>query len=370
MNLEDHSASFKTINVDLGDRTYPIYIGQGLIERAGEMIRGKIPEADKIAVISTRVINDLHGYKLKKSLEEAEIDSLLVLVKDGEEAKSWSEAGNVTGELLEIGLDRQSAIIAFGGGTVGDLAGFVSSILLRGLALIQIPTTLLSQVDSSIGGKTAVNHPKGKNLIGSFYQPKLVISDPVLLETLPRKEFVSGLGEVVKYGVIADLELFERVENEYEKLIRQDQGILEYVVARCSRVKARMVSLDEQDRRGIRVALNYGHTVGHALEILTSLKISHGEAVAIGMEIAARISEKLGLMKKNDVERQSKALEQIGLEAQLPRVDLLNMIELMKRDKKATGKSINFVLPTGIGTPPVLKTVLERLIIETLENIE
>jgi 3-dehydroquinate synthase len=356
------------IMVELGERTYPIYIAQGLIERVGPLLRERLPSARRSIVVTSEVIHKIHGRALTKSLDEAGVDVGVALVPDGEEAKSWSSADVLIGELLERGLDRLSIVVAFGGGTVGDLSGFVASIFLRGVSLIQVPTSLLAQVDSSIGGKVAINHPKGKNLIGSFHQPAFVVSDPNLLGTLPRRELLSGLGEIVKHGMIADQDLFKYIEVDGEKLVNADPEALTHVVRRSAVIKARLVGLDERDTKGIRAILNYGHTVGHALETLLGIKLRHGEAVAIGMCVAACISERMGFIEKEDVVRQKQLLERLGFELEPPPFDASRLIEVMHRDKKVEGKSIRFVLPTGIGKQPVLMTVPDHLISQILED--
>ncbi len=309
-----------------------------------------------------------HGEALLKSLQEAGIREGTVLVPDGEEAKSWSAAEELIGDLLELGLDRKSAVIAFGGGAVGDLAGFVASIYLRGVALVQVPTTLLAQVDSSLGGKTAVNHPKGKNLIGSFHQPSLVVSDPSILLTLPREELLSGMGEVIKHGVVADAALFKFIEDKAGSLVEAAPSALVHVIERSVAIKGRLVSVDERDNKGIRAILNYGHTTGHALEILSEHKLRHGEAVAFGMIVASKLSNSLGLITIRDIKRQRKLLEALGFRSTPPKLGSTEIVEMMHRDKKAMGEYIRFVLPTGIGRTPILRPVSESLIIQSLED--
>ena len=354
--------------VELGARSYPVHVGTGLFGRAGPLVKEQLPDARSCAVVTSESILEAHGMPLVESLRGAGIRAGTVLVPDGEEAKSWSAAGELIGDLLELGLDRGSAVIAFGGGAVGDLAGFVASIYLRGVGLVQIPTTLLAQADSSLGGKTAVNHPRGKNLIGSFHQPSLVVSDPSLLRTLPRRELLSGLGEVAKHGVIADAALFRFIEDEAASLLEADPHALAHVVRRSVAIKGGLVSADERDDRGLRAVLNYGHTAGHALEILTGHELRHGEAVALGMIVASRISNGLGLIPSRGVERQRRLLESLGFGLTPPRLGSTEIVEIMRRDKKAVGGSIMFVLPTGIGSTPVLRPVSETLITRTLED--
>jgi len=358
----------KPLRVELGNRSYHVYVGQGLIRRTGELIKENLHSAGRCAVITNEEIHRLHGSPLMASLEKAGFDAELILVPDGEEAKSWDVAGSLLGELVDLGLDRKSVVIAFGGGAVGDVAGFVASIYLRGVRLVQVPTTLLSLVDSSIGGKAAVNHPKGKNLIGAFHQPSVVVADPRLLGTLPQRELISGLGEVVKYGVIADSEIFNILEKKSANVLRKEMDVLVDVISRCCTIKARLVELDERDTAGLRAALNYGHTVGHALEVLTHLMMGHGEAVAVGMNVAAQISSSLGLIGEADVERQRRLLRRLGLETELPNVVSSKLLEAMHRDKKVERDTVRFVLPTGIGSSPILKAVHDNLIRQVLEE--
>lgn len=281
-----------------------------------------------------------------------------ITIPEGEEAKTWDAAGELLGSLIKHGLDRKSIVIALGGGSVGDSAGFAASIYMRGIRVVQVPTTLLGQVDSSIGGKTAINHPAGKNLIGTFHQPNLVACDTGLLATLPRRELLSGLAEVVKYGVIADAKLYVGVEAEAEKLLGADTYFLHWVVARCVAAKARLVESDERDERGVRAALNYGHTMGHAVETLSGHSIRHGEAVAIGMVAASRVAVALGLLMKPDLERQLALLRRLGLPTESP-YGIDEVIPLMRRDKKSEQGSIRLVLPRGIGDEPLIRAVSE-----------
>ena len=356
------------ITMELGERSYPVHVGRGLIGRVGALIRERLPTASRCAVVTSKAILGIHGDALMEALGEAGIEAITALVPDGEEAKTWSCAERLIGELLENRLDRKSAVVAFGGGAVGDLSGFVSAIFLRGVSLVQVPTTLLAQVDSSLGGKAAVNHPMGKNLVGAFHQPSLVVSDPELLMTLPRREVLSGMAEVVKHGVVADSDLFDYIEKRSGDLVDADPDALTHVVRSSVAIKAGLVSRDERDTKGVRAVLNYGHTAGHALETLTGHELRHGEAVAMGMEIAAKISAELGHIEEVDVERQSSLLEKLGLRRAPPILEVESIVEIMRRDKKAEMGSIRFVLPTGIGTTPVLSAVQDDLISKVLEG--
>lgn len=354
--------------VNLDSRSYPIYVDPGLIKKTGRLIQENLSSVSKHIMVSSPIVFDLYGEKLQEALLEAEIESEVFLVPDGEKAKTWDETSRLIGGLLDAGMDRNSMVIAFGGGSVGDLAGFASSIYLRGICITQIPTTLLGQVDSSIGGKTGVNHPKGKNLIGSFHQPNLVVSDTSLLKTLPVRQIRSGLAEIIKYGVIASSELFKKIENDWERLLDIEPCLLAEVVRLCAKIKAEFVEADERDREGVRAALNYGHTLGHAIEKISSHEINHGEAVAIGMNFAAEISEELDLISQEDVTRQKKLLNKIGLKTDIPQYPPKETLSIVRRDKKSQDGKIRFVLPRGIGRQPELKVVPDQMILRMLEH--
>lgn len=355
------------VTVNINENSYPVYISPGLICHTGKIIN-EHGSRGNYAVVTDEVINELHGEKLKKALKKLENHPELITIPSGEETKSWNQAGSLIGELLGKELDRQSTIIAFGGGVIGDLSGFVAAIYMRGINLIQIPTTLLAQVDSSIGGKTAVNHPLGKNLIGAFKQPLMVISDTSILKTLPLKQIRSGIAEVVKHGVIADRALLSYVENNVSEIIKANPDTLSHIVRRSVEIKTEFIRRDERELTDIRALLNYGHTVGHALETLTNSKLSHGEAVAIGMLIASRISEKLGFIKPSTISRQEQLLKNLGFETKPPSIDPLEVTRVMRYDKKVKDGRIRFVLPTGIGTPPILKSIPEKMITEVIEG--
>jgi 3-dehydroquinate synthase len=258
--------------------------------------------------------------------------------------------------------------VALGGGVIGDLAGFVASTYLRGVNVVQVPTTLVAQVDASIGGKTGINHPKGKNLIGTFYQPKLVFIDVATLRTLPKRELIGGMAEVVKYGVIADPELFAYLEQHIPELLKYDVEALEQIVLRSARIKADVVSKDEREA-GLRRILNYGHTLGHAIETATGYgRLHHGEAIAIGMEFAARLASRLGLCNQSLVDRQHRLLEQFGLPTRLPpRIDPKRVLAAMALDKKVQGGQLHFVLPERLGGVRVMP-VEQGLVKETLRR--
>ncbi len=343
------------ITVALGARSYNIIVVSGLVDSLSE----HLPRGNN-AIVTTPIIHELYGEKVADAIGEHK----LILVPDGEDAKQWTVLEKLLGDLLDAGLDRGSTIIALGGGTVGDLAGFASSIYMRGINIIQIPTTLLSMVDSSIGGKTAVNHPRGKNLVGSFHQPSMVLIDPMFLDTLPRREIRSGLAEVIKYGVINDVQLFEKLESS-----SIESCDMEDIIARCVETKARYVERDEQDREGIRAALNFGHTVGHAVEKLSDHEVSHGEGVAMGMVAASLIAKEHGLLDESDYHRLITLLENTGLPTRIPSLNIRDMMTVMHKDKKALDGDIKFILPTGIGRTPILRQVSEATITGVLEEL-
>jgi len=359
MSLEAHRAA----TVSLGERSCPILVGGGLLARLGEAVDEYLPDVTGCVIVTSPSVDGLYGGRAEAALEP--LHPAKAIIPEGEDAKTWDAAGELVAKLIRNGLDRKGVVVALGGGSVGDSAGFAASIYMRGIRVVQAPTTLLGQVDSGIGGKTAVNHPDGKNLIGSFHQPSLVACDTGLLSTLPARELRSGLAEVAKYGVVADSKLFTGLEIETQKLLSADPDALRWAVTRCAAAKARYVEADERDDKGVRAALNYGHTLGHAVETLSGHTVRHGEGVAIGMVAASRIALGLGLLRRRDQERQVKLLEILGLPTELP-CGVDDAILLMRRDKKAEGGAIRFVLPTGIGSRPTVRAVTEAQIREAL----
>jgi len=361
MSLVEYAAA----EVRLGDRGYKIYVGEGLSGRLGEIIAASKPEATGCVVVTSEPIDGLYGEAVAAGL--GGFDPRTLVVPDGEIAKEWENAGTLLGSFLDAGLDRNGVVVALGGGAVGDLAGFAASIYMRGVAVVQVPTTLLGMVDSGIGGKTAVNHVKGKNMIGSFHQPVAVVADPLLLCSLPMREVRSGLAEVVKHGMIADEALFRYIEDNAERLLGLDPECMSDVIGRNASIKARYVEKDERDDKGVRAALNYGHTLGHAAERLARPRLRHGEAVSIGMAYAADLAVRLGLMDQGEAQAQRRVLEGLGLPTKLPSLKADELIRYMRRDKKTEGGRIRMILPTGIGSPPTLSTVEEAKLMEALE---
>ena len=346
--------------VDLGERRYPIRIADGLLARAGEQMRVAFA-GRRIAVLSTQPVFDRHGAKLMHSLEEAGLEAKTYLMADREEGKSFGEVSRLLSELASAGYDRSSVVVAFGGGALGDAAGFVASLYLRGVDFVQIPTTLLAMVDSSVGGKTGINLPEGKNLVGAFYQPKLVLIDPSLLGTLPRRQFQAGVAEIIKYGAIADRELFMTLRDG----IPSDWG---QVIRRCCEIKARVVEKDEYERGSIRAILNFGHTIGHALEASAHFgDLLHGEAVAIGMIGAAYLSAKMTGLSTADVDSLRQAILRHSLPVAWPSLEPSTALTWMGRDKKSVGGQVRFVLLRAIGEPIAGQPVPSYLLGEAMD---
>lgn len=337
------------IKVELGERSYRIAIGSDML--AGLSGRLKDFGFSRIAVISNPTVYGLYGNVLSGSLEEEGFDAPVIIIPDGEEYKELLWAYYIYGELLKQRLDRASAVIALGGGVIGDISGFAASTYMRGLSFIQVPTTLLAQVDSSVGGKTGVNHPLGKNMIGTFYQPRLVWADTGTLRSLPKREFLAGIAEVIKYGVIWDETLFRFLDEKREEILSLDREAVEHIVKRSCEIKAEIVSKDERET-GLRAVLNYGHTIGHALETATGYtEYLHGEAIAIGMCLEARLSSLLGIMEEKEAEEIRSLIRSYGLPAEMPPgIDPDRLIGAMELDKKAVAGRLKFILPEKTGS--------------------
>lgn len=338
------------ILVELGSRSYPIVVGGDLLASVGPRLAALGYRGRAGLVTSTRV-GALYREPVLASLRQAGFDPVVVEIPDGEEHKNLAWLTQLYDRLLDAGIERRTPLVALGGGVVGDLTGFAAATLLRGLPVVQVPTTLLAQVDASIGGKTAVNHGPGKNLVGAFHQPRFVLADVDVLRTLPRRELVAGLAEVVKYGVIGDAALFARLETHLDALLAQDRAQLTAVVAASARQKAAVVAADEFEERGMRATLNFGHTVGHGVERLTDYtRLLHGEAVAIGMVAASRVSRALGLCGDDVVTRVTGLLTRAGLPTELPAdVERGALALAMRSDKKTSGGRIRFVAVESVG---------------------
>jgi len=354
------------IHVDLGNASYTIHIDKGCLSRSGSIIKDHL-RSPKVAIITNNTVGCIYGDALKNSLKESDIEVETIEIPDGEEYKSLVWVNNVFDALVEYRMNRQSSIIAIGGGVVGDLAGFVAATYMRGIPFIQIPTSLIAQVDSSIGGKTAVNHPKAKNLIGAFHQPKFVLIDINVLQSLPQPEFRNGLAEVIKHGMIMDEELFEYMEFSLSKILSMDMQCIEQMVSRSCRDKAEIVEKDEKEH-DIRAILNYGHTIGHGIEAATNYTMfRHGEAVSIGMVVAARIAVNMDILEEKQALRQNRLLEKYGLPVVFPDLDINAIIDAIGLDKKREKKP-RFVLPKDIGEGIIIENVSDGQIEKAMKE--
>jgi 3-dehydroquinate synthase len=357
----------RTLQVALGERSYPIHVGPGLLHEAGALLAPLLPQPRAIVVTNPVVAAHWLG-ALRASLSAAGVGTEVVVVPDGETHKTWATLHDVLTGLLELRADRSTTVMALGGGVVGDIAGFAAAICQRGMPFVQIPTTLLAQVDSSVGGKTGVNHPLGKNLIGAFYQPRVVLVDTQCLRTLPDRELAAGVAEVIKYGAIGDRAFFDWLEAELPRLIARDAEALIHAVTESCRIKAEIVAADERET-GERALLNFGHTFGHAIEAGVGYgEWLHGEAVAAGMVMAAQLSARLGLVANADVLRLRALLERAGLPVDAPRLGAIRYLALMSHDKKVVAGAIRFVLLRGIGDAFVTADVAEADLRAVLEG--
>jgi 3-dehydroquinate synthase len=355
------------LTVNLAENSYDILIGSGLLPSLGQRCVD-VGLKSRVAVITNPTVNALYGGIATCSLAEAGFSVTLIEIPDGEEYKSAATLSTVYDALIEAGLDRKSFVVALGGGVVGDLAGFASATYLRGIPFVQVPTTLLAQVDSSVGGKTAIDHPRGKNLIGAFYQPRLVLVDVDTLSTLPDREYCAGLAEVIKYGVAMDLPFFEYLEQHAHDIIVRNKRCLETLIRRCCEIKAHVVELDEKES-GLRAVLNYGHTLGHAFETVAGYReLVHGEAVAIGMILAARISAGLGHCSAADVDRITALITRLGLQALPPEAGRARLLEAIVTDKKSSNGTISFICNNGIGHFAVEQLLPDKML--TLSGLE
>jgi len=337
----------KTITVALANTPYKIYVGEQLICAKNRLLQPLAMGKD-VFVLSNKTVYQAHGKKLHAFLSAHGLRAYVHLVGDSETSKSLRSAISVLQAIVRFDRQKDVSLVAFGGGVIGDLAGFCASIYKRGIPLIHIPTTLLAQVDASIGGKTAVDLPQGKNLIGSFYQPKAVLSDATFLKTLPTPQLACGLAEVVKYGIIKDVTLFSFIEQNYHALLLADSAALSHVIEQASRIKAKIVTQDERETRSIRTILNFGHTIGHALEAAGNYRrYNHGQAVALGMLCAADISAQLGLMPAATVRRIETLLANLTLPVQIKHISLNTILSYQFRDKKFSGKTNRWVLISG-----------------------
>lgn len=339
----------RTVRLDLAHSPYDIHIGHGLLTQV-DLILPLLPQK-KAAIVTNETVAPLYLDALRTALEGVGVQCHCIVLPDGEQYKTWETLNLIFDGLLQNRCERKTTLIALGGGVIGDMTGFAAAVYQRGAPFIQVPTTLLSQVDSSVGGKTAINHPLGKNMIGAFYQPQLVLADLATLDTLPPREFSAGLAEVIKYGLIDDLAFFEWLESNIDRLMARDAEALAYAIERCCRNKARIVAQDEKETAGVRELLNLGHTFGHAIEAGMGYGVwLHGEAVAAGMVLAAYASHELGAIGLADIERIKVLLNRAGLPTTAPVLGGERYLELMAGDKKVDSGRIRYILMRELGS--------------------
>ena len=358
-----------TVQIDLGERSYPIVIAEEIVQ-LGRTWQA-LPKAAAALIVTNDFVAPFYLEKLKQALSGRYSQIHEVILPDGEKHKDWQTLNLIFDGLLTHGCDRKTVLFALGGGVVGDMTGFAAASYMRGVPFVQVPTTLLSQVDSSVGGKTAINHPLGKNMIGAFYQPQLVVCDLATLDTLPVRELSAGLAEVIKYGPIADMEFFSWLEQNIDALLRRDRAALAHAVQRSVEIKAWVVSQDERES-GLRAILNFGHTFGHAMEAGMGYgNWLHGEGVAAGMVMAAELSLRLGMVDSNFVARLRNLIERAGLPVRGAVIDAQDnagrYLELMRVDKKSEAGEIRFVLIDGAGKA-VVKSAPDALVCEVIDS--
>ena len=353
------------LHVDLGLYSYPILIGSSILnarEYIDQFLKGK-----QLAIVTNEIVAEFYLKAFRKILNEINANFLEIILPDGEKEKNWANLMKIFDCLLGGQCDRKTTLIALGGGVIGDLTGFAASSYMRGIPFVQIPTTLLAQVDSSVGGKTGINHPLGKNMIGSFYQPKAVIIDTMVLKSLPRRELHAGLAEIIKYGAAVDISFFEWLEININSLIDKNNAALTYAIHRSCELKSHIVSLDEREENS-RAILNFGHTFGHAIESgLGYGKWLHGEAVGCGMAMAADLSYRLGYISNSERERVIRLIKSADLPIKAPNLGSQRWLSLMKLDKKSKDGQTNFVLMKCLGNS-VITSVPRDILLETLEN--
>ena len=353
-----------TISVNLPTNSYNILISSGSLDRLGNEMK-QLNLGKKVLLVSNPEIFNHYGQTCIKSLEDAGFETYTHLIPAGETYKTLQSIARVYDTALKHHLERSSTLVALGGGVIGDMTGFAAATWLRGVNFVQVPTSLLAMVDASVGGKTGVNHPQGKNLIGAFYQPKLVLIDPSVLKTLPVREFRAGMAEVIKYGIIWDADLFTKLEQAegIDSFAVINQELLETILVRSARAKAEVVSQDEKEA-GLRAILNYGHTIGHAVESLTNYqKFVHGEAVAIGMAAAGKIATFMKLWTESEANRQDRLIAKTKLPTKIPAdLDINAIIETLKSDKKVKAGKVRFILPTQIGEVIITDKVTDEIV--------
>lgn len=361
------TAETRTVQVSLAERSYSIEIGAGVLADAGRFLLARRRTTHAV-IITDNHVQEPHALAVASSLAESGVTVDLIVVEPGEMSKCAETANEIWQKLLDLGADRKTLIVAVGGGVVGDLAGFVAATYARGLAFVQVPTTLLAQVDSSVGGKVGINLPQAKNMVGAFWQPLGVLIDTDVLATLPAREYRAGLAEVVKYGVILDAAFFTYLERNTAGLVERRPDVLRHVIARCCELKAQVVSQDEREETGARAVLNYGHTFCHAFEALTGYgRLLHGEAVSIGMLCASRLAERLGRVDAAFTARQRDLLALLGLPVEAPAIFKPDQVlAAMSRDKKVEHGRLRFVLPAEMGRVELVGDVPEEHVLAAL----
>ncbi len=359
----------RTVHIDLGERSYPIHIDSGLLDDVGRLLHERCP-APTTAVISDQTVADLYAERVMHSVQQAGYRASLLVVPPGEASKSLQTAASLYDRLAEAMIERRSPVVALGGGMVGDLAGFVAATWLRGVPFAQVPTTLVADVDASVGGKTAVNHSAGKNLIGAFYQPRLVLIDPTCLATLAEVDRRAGLAESVKHAVIRDPDFFEWHERNVDRIASGQAEVLGELIERNCRIKASFVCADEREESGLRASLNFGHTVGHAIEAELGYELRHGECVAVGMVAAAWVAVNRRMLQQAHADRIKGLIAKLGLPTKLRReLSDGRLLELMRHDKKVRHGRVRLVLPTTIGHVELVDDVTTEELLASLAKV-
>ncbi|MDR0588839.1 MAG: 3-dehydroquinate synthase [Burkholderiales bacterium] len=357
----------KTLHVALGERSYPIIIGRGCLDRIGLLLQDKL-KASRARVVTNETLAPLYLARVQKALESASIASEAFILPDGEPYKNWDQLSHILTWLLETGAERNTPLLALGGGVVGDMAGLASALYQRGMPLVQLPTSLLAQVDSSVGGKTAVNHPLGKNMIGAFHQPSMVLIDIDTLKTLPEREFISGLAEVIKYGAIEDICFFEWLEQNHQRILSRETEALQHIIFESCRIKAKIVGEDERET-GIRAWLNFGHTFGHVIETAQGYGVwLHGEAVAMGMGLASRLSVKERGLSEEESARLLALMQACGLPMDIPKIEADVWMRLMRHDKKTRDGQLRFVLLERLGKAVICSGVTDDAVTSLIKK--
>ncbi|HUT68950.1 MAG TPA: 3-dehydroquinate synthase [Dehalococcoidales bacterium] len=354
----------KKIKLELGSYGYEVRVGTGLLARVGLWLKER-GYSGKAVIITDTTVEGLYAEVLERGLANAGFDVTILEVPSGEEQKSLETAGRLYGDLTDAFTERTTPVLALGGGVIGDLAGFVAATYMRGVPLIQVPTTLLAQVDSSIGGKTAVDQGQLKNIIGVFYQPRMVVADIDTLKTLPEIELANGMAEIIKSAAIRNRHLFDFLDINMNKVIELHPSVLETIVLETARIKAEIIEKDEKEA-GLRGILNYGHTIGHAIEAVSDFRLKHGQAVAIGMMAAAKISSRMGILDESEVVKLERIIKKAGLPAEMPDIDKEAVMRAMQHDKKVLQDRVRFVLLKSIGDAFISDEVDPALVEEVL----